>query len=156
MNETRSSGFPQLSRSVTPLLKSSHRMRLAAAAYVLVLAALSLLPSGTGPLEGWDASLTPSIQNALHLPAYTVLVCLVLAAVAERSRVRIGMILAAAAACVAYGALLECLQAAGIPGRTGSVSDVLWNTAGAAAGLALWSLWSKTARNRSVITRKSL
>lgn len=38
--------------------------------YGLILAIASLLPSGTGPLNGWDASLSPSLQNLLHFPAY--------------------------------------------------------------------------------------
>ena len=112
--------------------------------YVAILAVASLLPSGSGPLNGWDASLSPSTQNLLHLPAYTVLVCLVLIALARSTKAAgawpIGL---SAAACFAYGVLLECFQAAGIPGRTGSVSDVLWNTAGVTVGVTAWILFHK-------------
>ena len=112
--------------------------------YAAILAVASLLPSGTGPLDGWDASLSPSLQNLLHLPAYAVLVCLVLTALAKPAKpAGAWPIAASAAACFVYGVLLECLQAAGIPGRFGSVSDVLWNTAGVAVGVCVWMLFRK-------------
>ena len=116
--------------------------------YVVILAVASLLPSGSGPLNGWDASLSPSTQNVLHLPAYAVFVCLLLIALAKSTKPPGAWPIAlSAAACSVYGVLLECLQAAGIPGRTGSVSDVLWNTAGVAAGAAAWTLFGKSSRS---------
>jgi len=105
-----------------------------------VLAVVSLLPSGTGALHGWDESLSPSMQNLLHLPAYAVLTCVVLAVLGKSAGSGGAVIAATAVACLAYGALLECLQAAGIPGRTGSVSDVLWNAAGVVTGTGVWIL----------------
>lgn len=118
--------------------------------YGLILAIVSLLPSGTGPLEGWDASLSPSLQNLLHFPAYAVLVCLVLIALTKSTKPAGAWPIAlSAAACFVYGVLLECFQAAGIPGRTGSVSDVLWNTAGVAAGVTAWMLFRRCIRTQT-------
>ena len=117
--------------------------------YVVILAVVSLLPSGKASLDGslldgWDAALSPSLQNLLHLPAYAVFVCLVLIALAKSTKPPsawpIGL---SVAACFAYGVLLECLQAAGIPGRTGSLSDVLVNTAGIAVGIVAWVLFGR-------------
>ena len=116
--------------------------------YAVILAVASLLPSGSGPLNGWDASLSPSLQNWLHLPAYAVLVCLVLMSLARPTKpTGTRPIALSATACVVYGVLLECLQAAGIPGRTGSVSDVLLNTAGVAAGVSAWILLREASRS---------
>lgn len=125
--------------------------------YVVILAVASLLPSGTGPLDGWDASLSPSLQNLLHLPAYAVLVCLVLIALAKKSTKPTGAwpIALSAATCVAYGALLEYLQAAGIPGRTGSLSDVFWNTAGVAVGVTAWMLFRKCVQTQTYSDEKA-
>jgi VanZ family protein len=115
--------------------------------YAGLLAVGSALPSGTGPLKGWDASLSPGVQNLLHFPAYALLAALVLLAVGKPAGAApILPIMAAALSCVAYGALLEGLQAAGIPGRTGSVSDVIWDTAGVATGVAVWRIWPAMAR----------
>ena len=135
-------------------MKLAYRTRWAAAAYVIVLTALSVLPSVTGPLKGWDTSISPSTQNVFHLPAYAVLVCFVLAAVATLTTVRMWLVVAAAAACFVYGVFLECLQAAVIPGRFGSASDVLWNTAGVATGLVVWSLWPNATRGWRVLAGK--
>ena len=116
--------------------------------YAVILAVASLLPSGSGPLNGWDASFSPSLQNLLHLPAYTVLVCLLLMALARPTKpTGTRPIVLSATVCVVYGVLLECLQAAGIPGRWGSVSDVLWNMVGVVVGVAVWILFRKASRS---------
>ena len=101
--------------------------------YVLVLAAVSLLPSGAGPLSGWDTAISPGLQNLLHVPAYGVLVWLVSRAIGLR---RLWHVALAAIACAAFGGLLECAQAA-VPGRFGSVEDTLLNLIGAAAAVPL-------------------
>ena len=101
--------------------------------YVLVLAAVSLLPSGAGPLSGWDTAISPDLQNLLHVPAYGVLVWLVSRAMGLR---RLRHVALAAIACAAFGGLLECAQAA-VPGRFGSVEDTLLNLSGAAAAVPL-------------------
>lgn len=115
----------------TQMIITPTRQWFATAAYAALLAAGSLLPSGSGPLRGWDTAITPSVQNALHVPMYGVLVMLVLAALARWTPVSVG---AAAAVCCTYGGLLECAQAA-IPGRTASVSDAVLNAAGVGVGL---------------------
>jgi VanZ family protein len=137
-------------------MRSARKTRWAAGAYLLLLTTLSVLPSGRGPLKDWDASLSPSLQNALHAPAYAVLVCLALSVVADLTPVHMWTIAAVAAGCVGYGVVLECVQAAGIPGRTGSVTDVLWNATGVAVGIVVWKAWPRTLRAWGVFSGKFL
>jgi len=109
------------------------RAAILALGYAAALAAVSLLPSGTGPLSGWDTAINPDLQNALHVPAYGVLAWLVSRAMGRR---RFRDLALAAAASAALGGLLEWAQAA-VPGRFGSVEDVLLNAIGAAAALPI-------------------
>ncbi len=102
-------------------------------AYAGALAVASLLPSGTGALRGWDAALSPTLQNVLHVPAYAALVILASLAVSVSPRTGRSGILWVALACGVFGAGLESAQA-GIPGRMASALDVMLNTAGVAAG----------------------
>lgn len=110
--------------------------------YVALLVVGSLLPSGTGPLEGWDASLTPDVQDALHLPAYGVIVILATAAWRTRSRSGAAPGIAIALACVGFGALMELAQSV-IPGRTCSLGDGLMNVLGVALGGLLIVVWRR-------------
>jgi len=103
--------------------------------YVVFLAVASFLPSGARVLRGWDRSIRPEIQNALHVPAYAVLVIIASRCLLGSPRIRWATILVALACC-AYGALLEALQAL-IPGRTGSILDALLNVVGVGVGLAV-------------------
>lgn len=112
---------------------------IAAGAYAAVLAAASLLPSGEGRLGGWDAAVSPGVQNLLHVPAYALLAVLVSMAV---RRVTLARLASVAVGCAAFGAALEFAQAA-IPGRFGSLGDVVSNTAGACLGTACLWLWSR-------------
>ena len=114
------------------------------AAYAALLAAVSLLPSGTGLLSGWDTAVSPRLQNLLHVPAYGVLVALIVWALGRPTLPRLGL---AALACCAFGGLLECAQAV-IPGRFGSVTDMLLNLAGAAAGVPVVLALSRFRRDR--------
>lgn len=112
--------------------KRKRVLRGVAAAYVLALVAVSLLPSGEGRLGGWDAAVSPGIQNLLHVPAYAGLAVLVSLAWDRRAPVwRVGV----AVGCAAFGAGLEFAQAA-IPGRMGSVMDAVLNVIGAGLGAA--------------------
>ena len=107
--------------------------------YAILLAVASLLPSGRHlppELRAWDALLTPTWQNALHVPAYAVLAALALLAAARRGHRGRRAAAVVVGTCVAYGALLEWLQAA-IPGRTPSLADAFWNAAGALLGVLL-------------------
>ncbi len=113
-------------------------------AYAALLAAVSLLPSGTGPLSGWDTAISPTLQNLLHVPAYAALVALIAWALGRPTLLRLGLV---ALACCAFGGLLECAQAT-IPGRFGSVTDTLLNVAGAAAGLPVVLALSRRRRDK--------
>ena len=102
--------------------------------YALVLALVSLLPTGWDVSEGLTRAVRPAVQNALHVPAYTGL--FLLTAVSLSGRVgNAGLrALLAGVGCAAFGALLETGQLF-VPGRTGSVTDVLWNCLGIALGM---------------------
>jgi VanZ family protein len=108
-------------------------IRAAALAYVALLAVASLLPSGTGPLKGWDDRLSPDLQDVLHFPAYTGLVVMAVLAWSTRFRTGAAAVVVIAAACAAFGAAMEAGQYF-IPGRTCSLSDGLVNTLGAGLG----------------------
>ena len=117
---------------------SAVSLRILAGLHLALLAVVSLLPSGAGPLGGWDASLTPSVQTALHLPAYAVLVLLVAMSLPPDWNSRAVAWLIIAIGSIVFGTLLEWAQA-NITGRTGSLADALLNTAGVVIGcLAVW------------------
>lgn len=120
--------------------------------YVVLLAAVSLLPSGARALRGWDRSIRPEIQNALHVPAYAVLVIMASRSLLGAYRIRRAAVVAALACC-AYGAVLEALQAL-IPGRTGSVLDALLNVVGVGVGLAV-IVAARLARSRLANTART-
>jgi VanZ family protein len=109
----------------------------AALAATAALAGVSLLPGGPAAPGGWDRSVSPGLQNLLHVPAYAVLTVLWLWALRAARAFPVAVLVAAA--CAAYGAALEGAQAF-IAGRTGSLADALLNAAGAAAGLVLFLL----------------
>jgi glycosyltransferase involved in cell wall biosynthesis len=115
---------------------------IATAVYTAGLVAVSLLPSGEGPLGNWDAALTPDVQDALHLPAYSGLVILLSSALGTHIRLTAARTAWIALTCVGLGALLECLQAF-IPGRTCSLKDGLVNAAGAALGYSATWIWCR-------------
>ncbi len=114
-------------------------------AYAALLAGVCLLPSGDGVLGGWDAAITPTWQNALHVPAFAVLAALAILAASGSFRIGLAGVLWITLGCCAYGVLLELAQAA-IPGRTGSLTDVLLNAAGVAIGSLAVMWWRKTIR----------
>ncbi|MCX5676533.1 MAG: VanZ family protein [Planctomycetota bacterium] len=116
-----------------------------AAAYTAALVAVSLLPSGTGPLKGWDASLSPDLQDALHLPAYSGLVVLWTLAWSTRFRTGAAAVLVITVVCTAFGAAMEAAQYF-IPGRTCSLKDGLVNLVGVLTGCLTMMIWS----NRNV------
>ena len=116
---------------MTPRVKLA--IRIATVLYTALLTTASLLPSGQGPLGGWDASISPNLQDALHLPAYAGIVVLWTLSWSTRSPLSTRSILAIACACAAFGAAMELAQSV-IPGRTCSLGDALVNTAGAILG----------------------
>jgi hypothetical protein len=123
---------------------------LATAMYAAALITASLLPSGEGPLKGWDAALTPDLQDALHLPAYAGLVILLAASLARCIRLTVARTAWIALACVGLGALMEFCQAF-IPGRTCSLKDGLVNAAGAGLGVLALLVWNWCPAGRSRI-----
>lgn len=110
-------------------------IRAVAALYAGLLAAASLLPSGSGSAGGWDRKISPSLQNALHVPAHAGLAVLAVFATVPPLRARMTTHILTGLACIAVGLLLELAQAK-IPGRTGSASDVLWNSVGVIVGMS--------------------
>ncbi len=84
------------------------------------------------------------IRKSAHLIEYAVLGALTCRAMTEpRARVPHPILLRALAACAAYAVLDEAHQAL-VPSRTGSVVDVVVDTAGATLGTLLLTRW----RNR--------
>lgn len=125
-------------------------VRAALAAYAAALAVVSLLPSGAKAPGGWDASISPGLQNLLHVPAYAGLVLLAAwAAPAARRRPVLALL---AVVCCAYGVALEVAQGY-IPGRTGNAADALLNAAGAAVGLLAVLVVARRSRVRARRTR---
>lgn len=130
---------------------SRNTIRVVMFLYVGVLAVVSLLPSGTGVLGGWDRSIAPTIQNVLHVPAYCVLFLLGMLCLRNSTRAGFVVILTVVLACGAFGAGLEFAQAF-IPGRMGSVVDVLLNFAGVGLGLLAVILHRRAARASTIST----
>jgi len=116
-------------------------MRVLAGAYAAALAAVSLLPSGAEAFGGWDRRIAPTVQNAVHVPAYAVLVILAASALLPAGAVRGRSLARVAIACCLFGLALEAAQAT-IPGRRGSLLDVMLNVAGVAAGTLAVLVWA--------------
>ena len=126
--------------------------------YVLLLTVVSLLPSGAAAPGGWDSSVSPTVQNLLHVPAFAVLFWLLTAVWRAMSKGWPTAITVSALISLLYGAALEFAQTA-IPGRTGSLDDVLLNTVGVAGAASLaWVLgrpWARIAPSRDMADRQS-
>ncbi len=101
-----------------------------AGAYFGLFLLANVLPSGANAPLGWDAAVTPDLQNALHVPTSAGLVVAAGLAVGRSERTRW---LAVLAGCAGYASVLECSQAL-VPGRTASVMDLVMNLVGVAAG----------------------
>ena len=114
-------------------------IRVATGVYTALFATVSLLPSGYGPFGGWDASISPDLQDALHVPAYAALTVSWTLSWSTRFRTSIGATVAIAFACAGFGICVELAQYF-IPGHACVLSDVLMNTAGAALGLVTMRL----------------
>jgi len=127
------------------IVLSRNAIRVVTFLYAGVLAVVSLLPSGTGVLGGWDRSITPAVQNVLHLPAYGLLFVLALLCRFRPACAGPAAMSAVALACGLFGAALEFAQAF-IPGRMGSVLDMLLNFAGVGLGLLAVILYRRATR----------
>ena len=128
--------------------KSVKIVRVIATVYTLLLIGISLLPSGTNLVGGWDTAISPGLQNMLHVPAYIALVILAFLALCPSLNVHLtGMVLLSLSCCI-FGMTLEFVQIA-IPGRTGSLTDAMLNIIGVIIG----SLMIITIRWRGMVRR---
>ena len=123
-----------------------------AAAYTAALVAVSLLPSGANAPVHWDEGISPTLQDALHIPAYAGLLLVTVAAWRTRRDVNWLPVMTLALACIGFGTILELAQAA-IPGRTASWGDGLSNALGVLIGVPLALILSRTFRKRPAGTR---
>ena len=115
------------------------------ATYVVALTAGSLLPSGTEQAGGWDSSISPTLQNALHAPAYAGLLVLATLSLPMSARVSPGALLGTALACIALGGVLELAQAL-VPGRAADPLDAVLNGAGVVLGVLAVLIWARATR----------
>lgn len=134
---------------------SRNTIRVVMFLYAGVLTVVSLLPSGTGILGGWDRALTPTVQNLLHLPAYCVLFLLGMLCLRNSTRAGFVVMLIVASASGAFGGILECAQAF-VPGRMGSILDVLLNFTGVGLGLLAVILHRRATRGSAVSTETNI
>ena len=105
--------------------------------------ALSLLLFVEVPGHGlWHRALLDSA----HAPIFAAVAVLLLLMRAPEARTRRSAYVVAFVAALVLGILIEVVQSLG--GRPGSAFDVMTDAAGAAAGLALWSLFKRQPGNR--------
>ena len=108
-------------------------------AYAILLSAVTLLPGGDAAPLKWDSSITPTMQDIGHVPAYAILALLALGWARASRRLSLAGAVLIVAACCGLGALLEAGQWF-VPGRTCSLADALANVAGVGVGLAVLAL----------------
>jgi hypothetical protein len=82
-----------------------------------------------------------ALLDSAHAPIFAVVAVLLLLMRAPEARTRRSAYVIAFVAALVLGILIELVQSLG--GRPGSVFDVMTDAAGAAAGLALWSLFER-------------
>ena len=100
--------------------------------------AFSVLPGeiSTDQLAVFRWRIAGPLANGLHVIVYAGLAALWHRYFSARSTRNLTRVLWAIGITVVYGVLMEQLQVS-IPGRTGSLGDVLFNTIGALAGASL-------------------
>ena len=125
------------------------------AAYAFVLVVASVLPSGKDVLYNWDQGIAPSLQDALHVPAYAVLVVLMSASwtLPQKGGFR-RLLLVLVAGCL-LGVVLEVAQI-WISGRGAALGDALMNVVGVLAGMACVAGWRVLANVRRASVREDL
>lgn len=135
-------------RSEAPL--AIHLRYLVTFSFASLVALLSLTPGRSGLDDTgfvWLVAITPTpIQKLMHLLVYAALAALWVWTLRGGRRNRRTFLLALALA-FGEGALLEWAQVA-IPGRFGTLVDVLINAAGAACGLLAARLWLRRRAQR--------
>jgi len=82
-----------------------------------------------------------ALLDSAHAPIFAVVAVLLLLMRAPEARTRRSAYVIAFVAALVLGILIEFVQSLG--GRPGSVFDIMTDAAGAAAGLALWSLFER-------------
>ena len=106
-------------------------------AYMALIFVLSSIPGTSGPddfsIQRPDTWLSSPIQNALHIPTYGLLVFLLWWSLIPWTRSARLQAAAALLIAAAYGVLDELHQLA-VPGRTSSMTDVVFNLVGVVAG----------------------
>lgn len=126
--------------------------------YAALLLVASILPDTrqTGdPFQNLLTFISPTLQNALHIPAYGLLAWLICEAANRRGSSPNLSMIAGMATAMSYGMLMEVIQI-WVPGRYPSAMDIAFNALG--AGIGSW-IWKKSARHRSlprVITTPSI
>jgi VanZ family protein len=114
--------------------------RVAAVGYVAAIVLASLWPAGVAEVYDPLAEVSWQSQKVGHVAVYAGLVPVL--AVAFFRRLDLRRILWLAAACCAFGGVLELVQLA-VPGRIGSWRDFLLNAAGVAIGAACTDAWRR-------------
>jgi len=109
-------------------------------AIMLAMFVVSSLPGTDDAAPQFLLNLKPSWQNALHIPAYAILTlawfwALLGAVGSTRRTASIGALIT-----LLFGVLDEYNQSA-VPGRTGSVMDLVLNATGVLVALVIFFLW---------------
>jgi VanZ family protein len=123
--------------------------------YMAVIFILSSIPD-TGETGDLGATLSPQVQNLLHIPAYGLLALLWLLTLTTHGVAWRRSLAAAFVLATAYGVVIEILQG-WIPGRVPSVLDALLNFLGIllCIGLYWWiELRGLPTRERQVSTAR--
>jgi len=110
--------------------------------YLIILAYGSLLPSGKRlPFIGvWDASLSSTLQNMLHMPAYALLMICISLSMSATLRNRPLAVILSVLTSFSIGIFMEHAQGS-VAGRTVSNVDILLNGAGIALALPAALAW---------------
>jgi VanZ family protein len=131
-------------------MRGSRGWRVAAVAWAVVVVVSGVVPTQSvvhAVAQGRDGVLT----SAGHFAAYTILAFL-LAVALDDWRLSRRAVLGAAALAISLGAAIELVQAP-LPYRDCQLGDALVNAAGAALGLALFSVVARARGRRPRVRR---
>lgn len=107
-------------------------------AFLMILSSVPDVPGTGNPLE----AVSPWVQNLLHMPAFGLLVLLLIITFHSRGLSEHRSIIFALTASTAYGAFTEIYQF-WIPGRFPSVIDFIFDLAGILLFTVLFMLFMK-------------
>lgn len=108
--------------------------------YIAFLTVVTLWPDNAVKGEGWLDTISPAMQNFLHIPAYSGLMVLVTLAMCPTMGNRLVGITLAALCCFGFGICMEYAQSF-VPGRRVSVGDMLRNGSGILIVLPILFFW---------------